>query len=61
MIGNCYWTMKTKPEFNKGKQILSDVLEPPSRIPDEYVLSLNSVIDSKGIDLSKRSEKGTKN
>ena len=48
MFENKYWTMKTSPNYTGIKQNLETILQPSSSIPDEYILSLESVTRPKG-------------
>ena len=48
MIKNSYWTLKTKPDY-EGRMInLGDILMNPSKIPDEYFISIKSLNQTKG-------------
>lgn len=48
MVDNKYWTMKTSPNYNGPKQNLESILVTSSKVPDEYILSLESVTKPKG-------------
>ena len=48
MFGNRYWTERTVPEHSGEKMVLSDVLQVPSKINIEYIISLESLSKAKG-------------
>ena len=48
MFGNSYWTVRTVPMHNGEKMVLADVLQVPSKINTEYIISLESLSKAKG-------------
>ena len=48
MFGNKYWTERTVPMYEDEKMVLSDVLEVPSKIDNEYIISIESLVKPKG-------------
>ena len=48
MFDQKYWTERTTPAYNGPMSILSNVLQPPSKVEDEYIISLESLAKPKG-------------
>ena len=48
MFDQKYWTERTNPAYDGPTTVLSNVLQPPSKVEDEYILSLESLTKPKG-------------
>jgi DNA (cytosine-5)-methyltransferase 1 len=48
MFGDKYWTERTVPMYEGEKMVLSDVLQVPSKINHEYIISIDSLVKPKG-------------
>jgi DNA (cytosine-5)-methyltransferase 1 len=48
MFDQKYWTERTHPAYDGPTTVLSNVLQPPSKVEDEYILSLESLTKPKG-------------
>lgn len=48
MVDNIVYTAKTKENFSGSKSTLKDVLVTPSKVPDEFILTAESLLKPKG-------------